>query len=404
MAQIPQFAMPDVAGQYARLGEQVTNIGNKALSDYEKYDKFFKSEAGKKQLVEEIKSAYPEIAKQFSDQTLLNMDIDELGKRAGAVAMIQQAVPAIKEIDPQFAPANINSMYAEAFARPELAPTVVKDWKAVAEKNKGTAETKQADTALAEQIQLMKTGMPLVQKGRQGIPISDAELEKESTALLDGTPMPPVSSQVEKYKGVPIREQAYGELAGSGVDIAKSSPAAREMFEKSTVGMKDIATDEYRNASLAQKRAAAKAKMFADMQRNKDNADIKKLLIGQTAIKNAADISDAQADLYLEADEIEAVAKGDPDMLALAEKKRKQATYMAPRAQSSQALADAATSMIEETMPAAKTTANAKKTEVATKKAKAEFEKRYPDGHKGYTWETLPEDTKTKLINGFLTK
>lgn len=290
--------MPDIAGGYARIGEQIAGVGKQiggAIVD-------FASAQGKKKLVDEIKVKYPSVVQAYPEDVLMQMDNKELGTRLAAVVGIENAIPKLKEIDPKFSTADIEQMKAEIFKQPDQARTIAKDWMAIAEKNRKEADTQQADAQLKDQTELMGTGMPLVSKALQGTkPISDKDLAAETSALLsnDAPPMPLATSSVEKYKGVPIREQAFGEAAQMGTDISKSSAPAREAYEKATIPMSQVLTDQNRDAKLKD----AKSRMIAQAKRHAAEMKLGYATLGIDAATKADNLSEKQAENYTKYEE-----------------------------------------------------------------------------------------------------
>jgi len=286
VAQIPSMpTMPDIAGGYAKIGEQIAGVGKQIggmVVD-------FASAQGKKKLVDEIKVKYPSVVQAYPEDVLMQMDNKELGTRLAAVVGIENAIPRLKEIDPKFSTADIEQMKAEIFKQPDQARTIAKDWMAIAEKNR-------QDEVNKKFMELPTTeggqpAMPQVAPQSTPAPISDADLNGETSSLLDPTKavMPSQTSQSDLGQqlaavdaertpapvmpAVPGRQMTKEEFYSKNTGSFSRPPSAdtQTMKDKGMQSQKDIDAENARKQRTEIDRAYKKAKL--DFAKQKENAD-----------------------------------------------------------------------------------------------------------------------------------
>lgn len=320
--------MPDIAGGYAKIGEQVAGVGKQLGGAITDYANFFATREGKKKLIDEIKAKYPTVVQAYPEDVLMQMENKELGQRLAAVVGIENAIQKLKEIDPKFSTADIEQMKAEIFKQPDQARTIAKDWMAIAEKNRQDSVNKESLAMVGGQP--AQPAMPQVSAPQA--PISDAELGRETADLLDPTKtvMPSQTSQsdlgqqlsavdAERTPVMPAvsqkprtRERIYGDLSASGKIPDK---ATQEIIDKASRSEKDINAEDTKLETLKQKQEAAAAAILRRAKEHQDrmalgnrNAKATEDLVALTAIQKVTDISKDQIDAEVKAGEAEQTA------------------------------------------------------------------------------------------------
>lgn len=281
--------MPDIAGGYARIGEQIAGVGKQiggAIVD-------FASAQGKKRLIDEIKIKYPTVVQAYPEDVLMQMDNKELGQRLAAVVGIENAIPKLKEIDPKFSTADIEQMKAEIFKQPDQARTIARDWMAIAEKNRQDSVNKESLAMVGGQP--AQPAMPQVSAPQA--PISDAELGRETADLLDPTKtvMPSQTSQsdlgqqlsavdAERTPVMPAvsqkprtRESIYGAISASGKIPDKET---QEIIDKASRPEKDYESKALKDETIRLKGQMAKDKLAyqAAKDSNQNSQDLLKFV------------------------------------------------------------------------------------------------------------------------------